>query len=67
MPSAKSDRATSSAHEWKDKMGSWTSSLSLSLLEFSLSPSLSLSQINVYLFSLPVRHLVQYLAPFFFY
>ena len=50
MPSKTSDRATSSAHEWKDKMGSWTSFLSLSL-------SLSLSNKSVYLYSLPVKTL----------
>ena len=41
MPLKTNDRATSSAHEWKDKMGSWTSSLFLS----------------VYLYSLPVKTL----------
>ena len=46
MPSKTSDRATSSAHEWKDKMGSWTSFLSLSL-----------SNKSVYLYSLPVKTL----------
>ena len=46
MPPKTSDRATSSAHEWKDKMGSWT-----------LFLSLSLSNKSVYLYSLPVKTL----------